>query len=121
VHDQTYDFFTPSGGVWGTFLWGIQNWGVDNADRTARLAPLVKWFTAVAVSAYEITFIRTGALEVHYFAASASGSATTWRRHQRERGRSRGVPERLAASPQSDQRDAAPQGGARAGAACSSR
>jgi hypothetical protein len=69
VHDQTYDFFTFSGDTWNTFLWGIQQWGVDNADRTARLAPLVKWFAAVAVSAYEITFIRTGALEVHYFAA----------------------------------------------------
>jgi hypothetical protein len=68
VHDQTYDFFTPSGGVWATFLWGIQNWGVANPDRLARLTPLVKWFAAVAVSAYEITFIRTGALEVHYFA-----------------------------------------------------
>lgn len=69
VLDQVYDFFTPSGGNWGTFLWGIQNWGVDNADRTARLAPLVKWFTAVAVSAFEVTFVRTGALDVHYFAA----------------------------------------------------
>jgi hypothetical protein len=83
---------------------------VDNADRTARLAPLVKWFTAVAVSAYEITFIRTGALEVHYFAArriwlgdyvAAAVNASA--------GLTAGFMTGLQPSPQSDQRHAAPQ------------
>lgn len=63
------DFFTPTGGNWNEFLWGIQSWGVDNDDRTARLAPFVTWFTPVAVSAFEITITNAGAVETPYFEA----------------------------------------------------
>ncbi|MFA6168943.1 MAG: hypothetical protein WC700_20120, partial [Gemmatimonadaceae bacterium] len=61
------DFFTPTGEVYNTFLWGIQSWGVDNADRTARLAPFSTWFTPVAVSAFEITIANAGAVDTSYF------------------------------------------------------
>ncbi len=61
------NFFTPTGEVYNTFLWGIQSWGVDNADRTARLAPFSTWFTPVAVSAFEITIANAGAVDTTYF------------------------------------------------------
>lgn len=55
VYDSgTLDFFTPTGVAWATFLWGVQSWGVDNADRTARLAPKVLWISPVAVSSFQI-------------------------------------------------------------------
>lgn len=61
------DFFTPTGEVYNTFLWGIQSWGVDNDDRTARLAAFLSWFTPVAVSAFEITITNAGAVDTQYF------------------------------------------------------
>lgn len=70
VYDSgTIDFFTPTGVVYGTFLWGVQQWGVDNADKTARLAPKVKFIAAVAVSAFEITITNAGNVENQYFEA----------------------------------------------------
>lgn len=68
VYDSgTLDFFTFTGDVWGTFLWGIQSWGVDNADKTARLAPRAKWFTAVAASAFQIDITNAGGVDTNYF------------------------------------------------------
>ena len=63
------DFFTPTGEVYNTFLWGIQSWGVDNADRTARLAPYSVWFAPVAASAFQITIQNGGAVDTPYFEA----------------------------------------------------
>lgn len=60
-------FFTPTGEVYNTFLWGIQSWGVHNDDKTARLAPFVTWFTPIAVSAFEITITTDGAVDTEYF------------------------------------------------------
>jgi hypothetical protein len=63
------DFFTPTGEVYNTFLWAIQSWGVSSADRTARLAPFITWFTPIAVSAFEITITNAGAVDTPYFEA----------------------------------------------------
>lgn len=60
-------FFTPTGEVYNTFLWGIQQWGVANDDKTARLAPFITWFTPAAVSAFEITIANAGAVDTSYF------------------------------------------------------
>lgn len=74
VYDSgTLDFFTFTGAVYGTFLWGIQSWGADNADRTARLAPKVKFFTAVAASAFEITITNAGAVDTNHLEARRFG------------------------------------------------
>lgn len=68
VYDSgALDFFTFTGAVYNTFLWGIQSWGVDDADRTARLGPKMQWITAVAVSAFEITITNAGAVDTPYF------------------------------------------------------
>ena len=62
--------FTPTGGNWNEFLWGIQSWNVDNDDRTARLQPFLSWFSPIAVSAFEITITNAGAVDKPYFEAS---------------------------------------------------
>jgi len=97
------DFFTFTGEVYNTFLWGIQSWGVANDDRTARLAPFSTWFTPIAVSAFEITITNAGAVDTPYFEArrivigdyveapynALIGAAPAWRsgsQHQRSVG-----------------------------------
>lgn len=68
VYDSgTIDHFTFTGENYNTFLWGVQQWGVDNADKTARLAPRVKWFTAVPASAFQIDIANAGAVDTNYF------------------------------------------------------
>lgn len=69
VYDQTWDFFTPAGPGWGDEPWGAFAWGVEADDRTARLAPLSKWFPYVDASAFRITISSTGAFEGSYFEA----------------------------------------------------
>lgn len=69
VLDQTWDFFTFSGTAWGTDAWGVFQWGVADDDRTARLAPLSKWFSAVNASAFRITVTNGGAVDTPYFEA----------------------------------------------------
>lgn len=69
VYDQTWDFFTPAGPTWGTDPWGAFRWGVEYDDRTARLAPLVKWFSYVDASAFRITITNGGAVDTSYFEA----------------------------------------------------
>lgn len=100
VYDQTWDFFTFTGAAWGVDAWGVFRWGVADDDRTARLAPLSKWFTAVNASAYRITVANGGAVDTPYFEArrillgeyqeapynGAYGMAPQWRsnsEHQR--------------------------------------
>lgn len=69
VLDQTWDFFTFTGAAWGVDAWGVFRWGVADDDRTARLAPLSKWFTAVNASAFRITISNGGAVDKPYFEA----------------------------------------------------
>lgn len=69
VLDQTWDFFTFTGAAWGVDSWGVFRWGVADDDRTARLAPLSKWFTAVNASAFKITINNGGAVDTPYFDA----------------------------------------------------
>lgn len=71
VYDSgTLDAFTWTGQGWGTFLWGVQQWGVSNSDRTARLAPIIKYFTAVVAGSFAITLSDSGAVDTNYFEAS---------------------------------------------------
>lgn len=69
VYDQSWDFFTFTGEPWGDDPWGAFRWGVADDDRTARLAPLSKWFTAVNASAFRITITNGGAVDTPYFDA----------------------------------------------------
>lgn len=69
VLDQTWDFFTFTGAAWGVDAWGVFRWGVADDDRTARLAPLSKWFSAVNASAGRITVANGGAVDTPYFEA----------------------------------------------------
>lgn len=69
VYDQTWAFFTPTGPGWGDDPWGAFEWGVAYDDRTARLAPLSKWFTAVNASAFRLTISNGGAVDTEYFEA----------------------------------------------------
>lgn len=69
VLDQTWDFFTFTGAAWGVDAWGVFRWGVADDDRTARLAPLSKWFSAVNASAGRITIANGGAVDTPYFEA----------------------------------------------------
>jgi hypothetical protein len=69
VYDQTWDFFTPTGPGWGDDPWGAFRWGVEYDDRTARLAPLAKWFSYVDASAFKITIANAGAVDTPYFEA----------------------------------------------------
>lgn len=69
LFDQTYAFFTPAGSVWGSFSWGATPWGVEDGDRTARLAPMVKYFSAVNASAFRITVTDLHYVDTPYFEA----------------------------------------------------
>lgn len=69
AYDQTWDFFTPTGPGWGDEPWGAFRWGVAYDDRTARLAPLVKWFSYIDASAFKITIANAGHVDTHYFEA----------------------------------------------------
>lgn len=69
VYDQTWDFFSFTGAAWGVDAWGVFRWGVADDDRTARLAPLSKWFSAVNASAGRITIANGGAVDTPYFEA----------------------------------------------------
>lgn len=55
VLDQTWDFFTPTGPGWGVDPWGQFRWGAADDDRTARLAPLSKWFAMVLAASGRVT------------------------------------------------------------------
>lgn len=71
VYDSgTLECFTPTGEVWGTFLWGGPPWGVELADRTARSAPLVKFITEVIADNGRITITNGGAVDTEYLEAS---------------------------------------------------
>jgi hypothetical protein len=70
VYDSgTLQFFTPTGENWNEFIYAIHPWNVEQGDRTARRAPLVKWFTAVYVSSFRITIANGGAVDTAYFEA----------------------------------------------------
>lgn len=69
VYDQTWSFFTFTGPGWGDDPWGAFPWGCAYDDRTARLAPLSRWFTAVDASAFRITIANQGAVDTPYFEA----------------------------------------------------
>lgn len=70
VYDSgTLDFFTFNGSAWGDFDWGSAPWGVAADDRTARLAPLVRYFTQVTASSFRITITNGGAVDTPYFEA----------------------------------------------------
>lgn len=70
VYDSgTLDFFTATGTGWGSFLWGTHPWGVQEGDRTCRLAPKVRFFAGVAVSAFKITLTNAGGIDTSYFEA----------------------------------------------------
>jgi hypothetical protein len=70
VYDQTFDFFTPTGENWNEFLWGIHPWGVEEGDYTARLAPLIKFVSALYVSSFRVTITNLGNVDTDYFEAS---------------------------------------------------
>lgn len=70
VYDSgTLDFFDFSGTGWGDFDWGVHPWGVEEGDYTARLAPLVKFFTQVSAGSFRITITNGGAVDTPYFEA----------------------------------------------------
>ncbi len=70
VYDSgTLDFFTFSGEGWGLFEWGGHPWGVEEGDRTALLAPLVKFFTEIVADAFTLTITNGGAVDTPYFEA----------------------------------------------------
>lgn len=70
VYDSsTLDFFAFSGGGWGSFKWGATKWAVADDDRTARLAPLVRYFTQVTAGSFRITITNGGAVDKPYFEA----------------------------------------------------
>lgn len=70
VYDSgTIDFFPFTGAGWGDFDWGSTPWGVEEGDRTARLAPLVKFFTQVTASSFKVTITNGGAVDTSYFEA----------------------------------------------------
>lgn len=64
------DFFDFSGTGWGSFPWGGHPWGVDPADRTPRLAPLVRYFPVEYADYVRITFYAGGAMTNPYFEGS---------------------------------------------------
>lgn len=66
----TVDYFTFSGDPWGSFSWGASPWGAAQDDRTARLAPLCRYFSAVNASSFRITVTNGGAVDTPYFEAS---------------------------------------------------
>lgn len=104
VYDSgVLDVFTWSGMGWGDFAWGAHPWGVEVSDRAARLAPLLKFFTATAHGSWRITVTDSGAMDTTYFEASrfwiadyveapynmVHGAAPAWRsnsQHQRSIG-----------------------------------
>lgn len=61
--------FPFSGTGWGSFAYGGHPWGVDPADRTSRLAPLVRHFAEVTIAAFRITVRSGGALDVPFLEA----------------------------------------------------
>jgi hypothetical protein len=67
VYDQTFAHFTFTGDNYASFLYGVQQWGADNADKTARLAPKLKWFQHVPAAAWELTVTNGGAVDKDYF------------------------------------------------------
>lgn len=69
AYDQTWDFFTPAGPGWGDEPWGAFRWGCETDDRTARLAPLVKWFSYIDASAFRVTLSNLGYVDTAYFEA----------------------------------------------------
>lgn len=70
VYDSgTLDFFDFTGTGWGDFDWGSHPWGVEEGDYTARLAPLVKFFTQVSAGSFRITITNGGAVDTPYFEA----------------------------------------------------
>lgn len=62
----TLDFFTFTGTGWGDFTWGSHPWGVEVGDRTARLNPLLRYFTAVSAGSFSITITNGGAMDSSY-------------------------------------------------------
>lgn len=70
VYDSgTLDFFDFSGTGWGDFDWGVHPWGAAEDDRTARLAPLTRYFTEVSASSFKVTVTNGGAVDKPYFEA----------------------------------------------------
>lgn len=70
VYDSgTLDFFTYTGTVYGTFLWGATPWGVEVGDRTAKLAPKVVYFTQVVAASFKITITNGPGVDTSYFEA----------------------------------------------------
>lgn len=71
VYDSgTIECFTPTGEAWGTFLWGVHPWGVEESDRTARSAPLLKFFTETAADNGRITITNGGGVDTAYHEAA---------------------------------------------------
>lgn len=71
VYDSgTLDAFTFTGTGYGDFAYGAQQYGVDNQDRTARLAPILKFITGIAVGSGRITLSNGGAVDTSYLEAS---------------------------------------------------
>lgn len=105
VYDQTYDFFTPTGALYNVFPWGSTPWNTEAGDHTARLAPLIKFFTSFVAAAGQIDITNLGAVDTNYFEMSriwvadyveapynaATGAAPAWKpTSQLQRGKKSG-------------------------------
>lgn len=70
VYDTgTVNFFEWSGTGYGRGVYGAFRLGAANDDRTARLAPWVKWFTPVYARSFRVTLTNTGAMDTPFFEA----------------------------------------------------
>ena len=65
----TLDYFAFSGSAFGSAGYGVEPYGVDPTDRTARIAPLLRYFTAVNAGSFRITVTNGGAVDTPYFEA----------------------------------------------------
>ena len=65
----TLDFFAFNGSAFGLAGYGVEPYGVDPTDRTARLAPFLRYFAAVNAGSFRITITNGGAVDKPYFEA----------------------------------------------------
>ncbi|MBK8916381.1 MAG: hypothetical protein IPM64_17590 [Phycisphaerales bacterium] len=65
----TLDFFAFTCSAFGVAAYGLEPYGVEPTDHTARLAPMLVFFAAVAVGSFRITITNGGAVDTPYFEA----------------------------------------------------